>query len=466
MNSLNKNSSIFESPQNLDKHFAELLTDNELKQVLSLAEQVAETEGDWSAEILRVTHHYQAMAYIYLGAPQKAKQHYLKALEHGENIALTRDLACCYYILDEIDEWRTTYQQLEEVLERSDLSINRDQFWRAQLILGKFYEEEGQIHKAKEYYEMTWREAIAEESRTFVLQSLPQVLRVHALYTASEQISSLYTSLVDIDADKIPIDLNIEIEHSLMLAELHLIGPLHAWTRVQAALENNEWSIDDKKLILFDYAEEVLLKKQPLTVEIQKYLKRDWDLSAHEEQILKFIENPEKVEIIWLNRLAPRLSAACRLRGLFLFLASQSDNSIQKEIQRKIQLLLGVLPVEARGYWLQKIEPYLEKTDLTITVDPKLKKLVFQNKELDLSRKKGMLQIMTELGADQKLSVDALIEHLWNCDYSPEHFHRLRMTVHRLNNLLFDLTSIQKVVEFDSEQVKIHPSINISHTSH
>lgn len=446
----------------LDRHLQTWLAEGRYKDIFAFCEALESGDPPLRPETQRVLNHYQAMAYIYLGAPNKAKQFYLKALEFGENISLQRDLACCYYLLDEIDEWRQSYQFLEATLHRSDIAIQDIQTWRAQLILGKFYEEEGLIHKAREYYQETWKAALIANNTTIVQQALPQLLRVLALFTNSDEISSLYAQLVDIDTSKISPDLTIEMEHSLMLAELYLIGPNHAWTRVQAAFTEPYWSEEDRRLILFDFAEEVLMRKETLPMELTSFISSDWSLSAHEEQILRFIQNPNEVKIHWLNRLAPRLSAACRLRGLFLFLASQDSGDLQKEVHRKIQLLLGVLPVEARGYWLHKVEPYYEKTDLTITVDPKMKKLTYQNKELDLSRKKGMLQIMSELGGEPSLSVDALIEHLWSTDYSPEHFHRLRMTIHRLNNLLFDLTSIQKVVEFDSEKVKIHPSINIS----
>jgi len=58
----------------------------------------------------------------------------------------------------------------------------------------------------------------------------------------------------------------IEIQHALMLAEISLLGLLHAQNRLLEMLNNSKISIMDKNLLLYDFLEEALIRgKNPFT---------------------------------------------------------------------------------------------------------------------------------------------------------------------------------------------------------
>jgi CHAD domain-containing protein len=62
---------------------------------------------------------------------------------------------------------------------------------------------------------------------------------------------------------------------------------------------------------------------------------------------------------------------------------------------------------------------------------------------------------------EKQVDVDTLIKKLWQADFSPEHLHRLRMAVHRLNHLLFELSAVPRVIEMSADQVAVKASIEI-----
>ena len=458
---------LLETADQLDQALDQWVQLGKLDQILEAAETAENLIPQLSRTSSRILKHYQAIAYLDLGAPNKALKIFQQAILLGKNISLSRDLACCYYRLNEVDLWRKHYQTFAAELHNHRTVIRSEIAWNCQIILGKFYEEDGHIKTAHEFYKGTLEELVEKKSlySNLYINALTQMVRIEALMLNQDQVSQLYSELVAVDKSKLSESLRFEIQHSMMIAELVLVGPLHAWERVKESLREFTLLEEDKRLLIFDFIEEALLAGQELPDGIREFIQPQWVLSAHEEQVYRFFSAPETASVTWLTRLTPRLSSSSCLRGQILYLAATENSQLKKECHRKIQLLLGALPAEARTYWLQKITPHLETNDLTLKVVKDLKTIRFQNRELDLSRKKGMLQIMNHLGNESRVPVDTLINSLWSSKYTPEHFHRLRMTIHRLNGLLFDLTSIQKVVEFDSDQVHINPNIQITHLS-
>ena len=57
--------------------------------------------------------------------------------------------------------------------------------------------------------------------------------------------------------------------------------------------------------------------------------------------------------------------------------------------------------------------------------------------------------------------MDEAIALLWQSDFSPEHYHRLRMGVHRLNSLINKVTGLGKVIEVDSQTVRLRPEVRL-----
>ena len=87
--------------------------------------------------------------------------------------------------------------------------------------------------------------------------------------------------------------------------------------------------------------------------------------------------------------------------------------------------------------------------------------ITVQGKTMDLSKKKIGLQLLNGLIGKTHLTVDQAIALLWECDFSPEHYHRLRMGAHRLNALINEQAGVGKILEVDSQAVRLRPEVNL-----
>ena len=465
-----KSSSEDSKYASLDKDLNRLIVDGEYKKVLVLAESF-ETEDNIEARIML---HFQALAYVYLGSFNKAKTLYLKAMEDfGENIQLVRDLACCYYLLGEIDKWRQTYQQTEKLFKLHGKKLCFASRYTTSITLGKFLEEEGQVHKALELYQSCLHEAnlsvSVNEANYLEVQNLclPQIVRLKAQFNNNDDLGVTYKKLISLHENCTSKDTKFEIEHSLMLAEMSLIGVAHAWARVESSFQKDHIPVIDKKLIFYDFIEELLIRKEnPTNIMLSKFMQctsgEELELDVFEQEIHNLAFEPKIApDLLNLNQLASRVSWSSYLRLLTLYLAAEGDHfkRFHDEIKNKINLILSSLEGESQKFWLKRIRPFFGDQSHKLNFVPSKRMVTFQNKELDLSKKKGMLLLLEKLAEQRNINVDDTINVMWNSTYSPEYFHRLRMTVHRLNQLLFDLTAIPKIVEVSSEQVSVNPSV-------
>jgi hypothetical protein len=72
-----------------------------------------------------------------------------------------------------------------------------------------------------------------------------------------------------------------------------------------------------------------------------------------------------------------------------------------------------------------------------------------------------MLTFIEIMSQNSSETVEKMIERIWDTEFSPDHFHRLRMTAHRMNELLFDLTSIKKPIQVSSDFVMVSGELEL-----
>ena len=126
----------------------------------------------------RILLHFQGMAFAALGAPQKAKLTYKKALNCGENVQILRDLACTYYQLEEIQAWRETYQTLHKLLQDHAKVLCFDTRLTSSITLAKFFEEEARLGQALQIYEKLFTQSHSMSTTRYYNLIAPQLLRL------------------------------------------------------------------------------------------------------------------------------------------------------------------------------------------------------------------------------------------------------------------------------------------------
>lgn len=408
--------------------------------------------------------HLQGMALIHLGRLEDAKACLIKAKESfGDNVALMRDLACCYYQTGEISKWRSAYQLFEKNFIEHQTQLNSTTRIQSAVTLAKFFEEEGFIAKAIKLYEDALNHCHSDSLQHLKLLCMPQLLRLKSSFQMTEDVGNFYAELISIKSQGHTLDLTFEIQHSLALAELHLIGPEHAWVRVRHEIKNEPLCDADRRLIYYDFLEELLFAGFPLPAEV-KFLRENFkNLDVFESEIDKLcFDSQLKIDLFHLSALASELSLSSYLRILMLYLLREDRPQRRAEFKNKLSLLLNGLDAESRFIWQKRMAPFQESHDSTLQFIEPQRLLTFQSKQLDLSKKKGMAQLLGVLAeSGQSSSTDHLIHRLWESKYSPEHFHRLRMTIHRLNQLLFELTAIPKALEITTDQVSLNSNLRL-----
>ena len=127
------------------------------------------------------------------------------------------------------------------------------------------------------------------------------------------------------------------------------------------------------------------------------------------------------------------------------------------ELKNKLHLLLSSIDPDSRHSWTLRLASYLKTSQKRVFYDEKSRSLKYENKAVDLSRKRGMLLFIEALAKNPNSSIEGMIQLIWESDFSPDHFHRLRMTAHRMNKVIYDLTSVEKAIEVSSDRVRVKP---------
>lgn len=149
------------------------------------------------------------------------------------------------------------------------------------------------------------------------------------------------------------------------------------------------------------------------------------------------------------------------LRLLCLASNREGNASIRQELNRKIQLIIRGLDPRSQQLWSQRLKEAMQTPEIRVEYSQRERNLTIQGREVDLSKKKIGLQLLDSLTVKPELSVDEAISLLWQSDFSPEHYHRLRMSVHRLNTLINKATGLGKIIEVDAQTVRLRPEVRI-----
>jgi len=151
----------------------------------------------------RILLHFQGMSFAAMGAPHKALLTYNKALKYGSNVKLLRDLSCTYYQLEDFQQWKNSYLELENSLELNQNLLSHESNFTCRLTLAKFFEEEGRLGQSlKIYQDLASQNGFSTTNRKYFLLS-PQLLRIQSLLPTNQEMSRLYTQLMSCDLNSI-----------------------------------------------------------------------------------------------------------------------------------------------------------------------------------------------------------------------------------------------------------------------
>lgn len=407
----------------------------------------------------RTRAHYLGLVAFARGQVKTATEHLLKAQrDFGDNVNLFRDLAVFYYHQQDMLSFRGCLDQLERTLIEQESRLSPRSFLECELMLGKFLEEEAKLAPALIFYE---RALLHTQNPHQRLRVLLQKARWLALYEPSPELSDLYRELISVPADSITQDMFIEFEHSLMLIELRLIGSDHAWQRCLRL--KPEIAEIDRRLMIFDFIEGCFSQDLSIPPLVLTMINQFKSFDPYEEYLKKLVQGqlePHQ-KIQELNHLAAKLPWASYLRLLCLTANMELQTSSKQELNRKIQLIIKGLDPKTQGLWNSRLKQALQSPEIRLEFCSRTRAIMIQGKTVDLSKKKVGQQILAILMKNPTLTVDQFIGHLWQTSFSPEHYHRLRMSIHRLNSLINESSGLGKIIEVDSQEVRLRPEVKL-----
>lgn len=413
----------------------------------------------------RIMLHLRSQAQVYLGDLEGAKSQLLRAEKFfGENIAILRDLACIYHQTGETHQWRNSVEALARRLSDVEAQLTIATWAQTHVTLGKFYEELGRIDQAIRHYELVLERCQQSPHKDLATLALIQRLRVEALFENGPRLGEYYHHLLALPSGEFTFDLWVEREHSLMLAEIELVGPLHAWARALRLLQDARLCAADRRLVIADFLAEATLRQVPLPNQASDYVQELAEGDAFEREMQDFLKlsTPSQETLLRVSDLASELPWASYLRIMTLYHQINEAPEIRIEVDRKLRLLLSGLPPEARYFWLSRLRSQITTETPELSYNRAGRSLIFQGRHIDLSKKRAFCSVLEILLNEPRVEVDQMIRKLWDSSFSPEHLHRLRMTVHRLNQYLFELCAIPRVIEMTAEHVSLRGSVTLS----
>ncbi len=408
----------------------------------------------------RIKLHFQALVQIQKGEFQSARRVLIDArARFGDNLGLLRELMICHYHLQEMDEFRELFNELEDLWIKLRPQLSDQTCFEVAIALGKICEEEARLAPAQIYYDEALLYAHSAVQRVRVLVQKGRWL---ALHDPNEKLGAIYRELISMPKTRLSEDLTIEREHSLMMIEMQLIGRNHAWMRIERLL--SELDATDARLMVFDFLELSLAKGDPIAPSVLKLAGEFKDLDPFEQFIRDHLHDSleENQRLSKLADLASQISWSCHLRLLCLSANSATDKSLKDGYLKNIDLVLSALDEKSQFIWKQQLNEILQSPETAVELNVGKSEVVISGKLIELKKKKSAAILLEALAQNAILSVDDAIKNLWGCDFSPEHYHRLRMTIHRLNTLVNEQTGTGKIIEVDAEKVQIRSGVRLS----
>lgn len=389
----------------------------------------------------------------------KAYEEMQQALDqYGENVNLLRDILVCQYHMQDMQGFRSGLNRLEILLLENEHQLSVRSLYESESMVGKFLEEEARLAPAAVFYERALARVKEPHHR---LRVLIQKARWQALYEPTQELSSYYRELISYPREKLTIDLNIELEHSLMLIELRLVGSDHAWQRIERL--GNSISEIDQRLLIFDFIEGILGLDVAPSKAVLEAAERFKDLDPFESFIKKIVNRQldQQGLLHELTVLSTKLSWASYLRLLCVSANLEEMPAVKSELHRKIQLIVRALDPRSQALWTQRLKQSLQTPEIRMDFSSRNRSVTIQGKVVDLSKKKIGLLLIERLVLKNTMTVDEAIELLWQSSFSPEHYHRLRMSIHRLNTLIHETVGLGKVIEVDAQTVRLRPEVRL-----
>lgn len=407
----------------------------------------------------RKSEHLSAKEFIFNGDNQKALAILLTAMDkYGPHVGLLSDIATCYYYMGDMWSFKQTLVQLNHEFQHAQELLNRENLIRTLIFIGKGLEEQNQLAFAVTYYERALK-LIKPLETDMQARCLSQLVRIKSYLQQTQKLSEHYQHLTLLKPSY--EDLEIEVQHSLMVCEIILLGPETASVRFDKIFSQYTLHNFNERLVAFDYLEEILRVN---TTHAQMRINRIKSIQLGPEDrfeaLMLRILNKENPSIImgFLNQLSHLISPCAHLRLLFLLIHSCDQKVIKTELKKKLLFLLDQADPDTKHLLTKKWDINLSSDWIELTLSTAQQSISFNNESKSFSKSQNSFEILLLLSKDNELDLDVIIKKIWNAEFDTSYYHRLRIQINRLNKELQLLCGIPHSSNSTKDQLKIQYS--------
>lgn len=405
--------------------------------------------------------HLRAKIWIEAGEPQKALDHLKQALnEYGPHIGLLADIANCYYNLSEMWNFKQSLVKLSEEFEISRPLLERNHLVRALIFIGKGLEEQAYFYLALKKYEEALAHILPEEI-DLLSQCLSQIVRVKSYLGQNCKVNDYYQRLLMMKPSR--PHLEIEVNHSLMLFEIILFGPISAYDRFKLLFQNYKIHSIDQKLIGFDYLEEAL-RLGEINPEAQALIESiALEKNDRFEFLMKEIWQGKSPSVIMgiLNQQSHEVTPSSYMRLLFLLIHKCSAAAIKIELKKRLLLLLEQTDTDTKSLLLKKWDLKLADENLVLFLHETHFSVELNGNSKSFAKSKPSFELLKMLSKQSDLSLEDVVQKLWQASWNESYYHRVRIMVKRLNDELQSLCGIPKCISVTQQKVTLKPNIRL-----
>jgi tetratricopeptide (TPR) repeat protein len=309
---------------------------------------------------MRKKDHLHGILLMQRGLFSEAIEVFQEALQrHGYHISLIVDLATCYYLTGQTQNWLNSLELAEVEFRQIESQISAERRAEVLLTLGKFREEQGWLSEARTLHEKNLENCLQSEGSVEHIRALTQCLRLGSEYGAVIEMQERYKQLMHLQLRELDWDCAFEVEHALMIFEIKYFGVESGMLRWQKLIRRQEIAPQEMALLCSDICFEALMSGVQIPSIVISRFRGQIDLSCYEEAILRLAmgEVPSERETLqWSDAVSP--ASHLRLVELMYKLtlrpgfASEANSQVWR---RKFMDLLRNLSAPSQGLWMAQL---------------------------------------------------------------------------------------------------------------
>ncbi len=426
----------------------------------------------------RMHAHFHGKVLMRLERFHSAKQHLAKTRQKwGDHIGIVADMAMCAYLSGQFADWEYHVREMAMIFNLTANQLSADSFVRSGVLLAKFHEELGEIVKAetllrKAYDRMNTIDSSSQLEHFQRMQShiLANLLRISALFFSESRVAPLYRQLLLYQSSD--PEIYLEVEHSLLLVEMRILGQTAALARLQKLWPQIVHS-DDRRLIAWEYLEYSLRRGWPLKESDFLLAPENWQAATVSERDLLAIcrfrlaeSNEQAPQLHNLTKVLASCSVAGGLRYLAVLYALRRQGQFlpglnDEDISQSKLLLLRGMDSSSQKIWSRHFEGQIDEESINIKINRKEFRIFYLQNEIHLKRKASLFALLCEFIEKREIPLADLSLLMGNSSYNESYYHRFRMQVGRLNSILEELTGVQKILHVTKDSIQILESVQV-----